>query len=298
MILQMDEPIKPSERGIDNIVAKNLQLNFPRHEIAIPFEESEITFSPNFRKIAEKVNKMPDTFGLCGVLAVTANGLLANRERWQDVDYNPDELKTMFDKWWPTRQGDSAWMWFDKTHKNKFKEGPNDFAVLTDAQLNKVTPRLDELKLKRAVFDHTRWKDALKAQQANRFVTNPDEKLDLIAVTTPSLSNVFDQLEDNEGVDIAVLCEYPIQKGTHTHWLAARKQSDRGKVLIAGDLKPFGIPAIGISVPIEDTLRAMDRVIGSSPTTNLTSALAESNKNDRGLHNDKMFLMNFVRRKF
>ena len=61
---------------------------------------------------------------------------------------------------------------------------------------------------------------------------------------------------------------------------------------------PFGIHALGIEVPIEDTLQAIDRVIGASPTTNLTSVLAESNKSDRGLHNDKMFLMNFVRRQF
>lgn len=287
----------PLDTGVEYVVAENLRLNFPRHEIAIPFTEAGTKLGSNFREIAEKVNEMHDTFGLCGVLAVTVNGLLANPNAWQDVNFDPVELKTKFDNWSKNHTGDSAWMWFDKTHKNRFTKGPNDFAVLTETQLQQITPRLDENKIKRVVFDVARWQDALHLQEENR-LKPPDEKLDFVGVTSPDLSRIFDQLADNEGIDIAVLCKYPVQKGIHTHWLAARRQSDGNKLLIAGDLKPFGIPAVGISVPIDDTLKAMGRVIGASPTTQLTKALAESNTADRNLHNEKMFLMNLVRRRF
>lgn len=133
-------------------------------------------------------------------------------------------------------------------------------------------------------------------QEENRLKPH-DQKLDLVAVTSPDLSQIFEQLDKNEGIDIAVLCNYPVQNGIHTHWLAAR-QLDGNKLLIVGDLKPFGIRAVGISVPINDVLEAMGRVIGATPTTNLTQVLAESSGKDRGLLNAKMFLVNFVRRRF
>lgn len=70
--------------------------------------------------------------------------------------------------------------------------------------------------------------------------------------------------------------------------------------LISGDLKPFGIDAIGINVPTQDVLNAITKVIGASPTTKLTKALAQHEQGDQGrnLHNEKMFLSNFVRRAF
>src|SRR5688500_807767 len=105
---QTGESQLPTETDIESVVARNLRLNFPRYEIAIPFDGSETQFGKNFRNISERVNKMPDTFGLCGVLAMTANGLIANKSKWIDVDYDPVSLKTMFDNWWKTREGDSA----------------------------------------------------------------------------------------------------------------------------------------------------------------------------------------------
>jgi hypothetical protein len=242
---------------------------------------------------------MPDTFGLCGVLAMTANGLLANKNNWKDVDYDPGLLKTMFDKWWKTREGDSAWMWFDKKYGNKLKGGPNDFAILTSGQIQNIGPVLEHAKINRKVFPSSRWREALSEQDSNRLKTDPKEK-PLIIVETNNLVDLYDQFGVNEGMGIAALCEYPIQKGTHTHWLAARKQPNSDKLLVVGDLKPFGIPAVGIEVPYEDALQAMNRVVGASPTTNLTTVLAEKELSleGRNLHDDKMFKVNFVRRLF
>src|SRR5688500_6744591 len=101
---QINEGGSLSESDAEVIVDRNLRLNFPRYEIAIPFDESDRIFGANFSQIAERASKLPDTFGLCGVMAVTANGLMANRPSWEDVNYDPEELKTKFDSWWPTRQ--------------------------------------------------------------------------------------------------------------------------------------------------------------------------------------------------
>jgi hypothetical protein len=287
----------PNKSDTSKVFERNLQLNFPHYEIAISVSTSEVTFGENFKRILEDVDQMTDSFGLCGVLAVTANGLLANFDKWKDAYYDSSQLKERFDEWWKTKQGESAWMWFDKTYKDRFQEGPNDFAVLTKLQLQQLTPVLDLHKITRKVFEASHWKEAMSYQELNRH-KKIDEKVNIVAVVTTDLTEIFDQLEKDEGIDIAVLCEYPIQKGIHTHWLAARKQTENEKILISGDLKPFGIPAAAINVPTGEVLKAMNQVIGSSPTTNLTSVLAEVNKSGRGLHNDKMFLMNFVRRKF
>lgn len=40
---------------------------------------------------------MPDSFGLCGVIAGHALGLLTNKSNWLDVDYDLLKLKNSFD---------------------------------------------------------------------------------------------------------------------------------------------------------------------------------------------------------
>jgi len=280
----------------ESIFEHNLCINFPDNEIAISIEESESRFGPNFKKILKQLRQMPDTFGLCGVIEVTANGLLANYDAWKDVDYDPRKLKKMFEKWQGTQQGESAWMWFNRTYGDRFKEGPNDFAILTENQLETIQPRLNSLNIR--LFNAADWDIALETQEANRSETDPEKKLDLILITTSNLQSLFDQFEKDEGIDIAVLCEYPLQKGIHTHWLAARKQAEKDSLLIAGDLKPFGISAAAISVPIGNVFGAMEKVVGATPTTILTNVLAGSANTGRRLHTKEVFLTNLVRRKF
>jgi len=265
----------------------NLLSNFPKYEVAIPFDTTERFLGSNLSRIMDVVRKMPDTFGLCGVIAMHTNGMLTNPTNWSDITYDPLELKKMFDKWQEKGEGISAWTWFNNSFKDRLTGGPNDFAVVSQSSLDLITPKLGDSDF--VVSELRNIYDAIPFQQANtgRTTVLPVNDIEPLLVGK------------NDGNAIAVLCNYPKQNGTHTHWLSA-KPTTTGDVLISGDLTPFSVDAFGIHVPKGDLLKAISQVIGSKPTTSLTNVLAQHEQSEIGrkLHNDKMFLSNFVRRAF
>lgn len=147
------------------VTQRNLELNFPRHNIAIPISGSGEKLGQNFEKIMTSVQTMTDRFGLCGVIAMHVNGLLTNPKNWSDISYDPVVLKQMFDKWRATGEGESAWTWFDKNYRNKLTGGPNDFAVIDHNKIEAVLPSLAPYQPK--VFNADSWQEALVFQQAN-----------------------------------------------------------------------------------------------------------------------------------
>jgi hypothetical protein len=312
--------------NIQDVLQRNRALNFPRYDIAIPIEGCEEKVGKNFSAIMAKVREMSDTFGLCGVLSMHVNGLLTNPQNWMDVQYDPIELKRMFDKWSISQEGESAFTWFDRSYKNRLTDGPNDFAVVEHSKLDSILTILSEYNS--TVFSANDWQNALtfnkqqatsnkqqatsnkqqatsnkqqatsnKQQATNNIVTKNNG---LVLIDTHSFEEILNASGQYDGMAVAVLCEYPVQKGTHTHWLSAKPTIDQNQILISGDLKPFGIDALSINVPTGDVLNAMTNVIGTSPTTALTTVLAQHEQNEQGrnLHNEKIFLSNLVRRAF
>ncbi len=60
---------------------------------------------------------------------------------------------------------------------------------------------------------------------------------------------------------IALICDYNLHGGSHTHWLACKKGGSE-TAIIAGDLTPFGIADPAIELPIQTLINALSTVIG------------------------------------
>ena len=274
--------------GLSTIESQNRLINFPSYEVKYTVDNCEQIFGENFTRIMRTVRDMPDTFGLCGVLAMHINGLLANPSNWDDISYNPKELKQKFDLWWQNKVGESAWTWFDNNYKNRLTGGPNDFAIVSRLSSGDITSKLSDYNP--IAFDIKEYEEALNCQSSK---TNG-----VVIIGMDTIGDIFQYTESNVGFSVAVLCQYALQNGTHTHWLSARYIND--EVLVSGNLKPFGIDAVSILVPSDKLLLPIQSVIGATPTTLLTKTLANHENSDQGrnLHNEKMFLSNMVRRVF
>jgi len=267
----------------------NLASNFPTFEIKTGFGNCEATFGTNFADIMNIVRQMPDTFGLCGIIALHASGLLTAPDQWLDVKYDPIYLKRLFDNWWPALEGESSWDWFDHHFGDRIIGSPNDFAILNDNSTGNLLRLPDAKTIK--TFDFSAYSEAHHFQ--NR---NIQHHTVLIGTSVSALVS-----SENEGHSLAFLCYYPIQEGIHTHWLSA-KPAEMGNVLVTGDLRPFGIDAVSILVPEIQLLESTSRVIGATPTTKLTKSLTKYLNSDMGngrnLHTEDAFTANLIIRSF
>ncbi|MCB9813229.1 MAG: hypothetical protein H6772_02365 [Pseudomonadales bacterium] len=108
-------------------------------------------------------------------------------------------------------------------------------------------------------------------------------------MSAEGLNKILFNLKSNQGLHTCVLCEYEEEKGTHTHFLAIKK-IDQKKLLVVGDLSPFGLNCWGIIVPVEDYAEALTKVIGASSTTTVSDAIIQTNiKFGDGLDNSNIF---------
>ncbi len=99
-------------------------------------------------------------------------------------------------------------------------------------------------------------------------MARPTRSFDVISLE--QLNLMFSGLRQTEFIVIAVLANFsqPPYSGIHTHWLAA-KEEPCNKILLVGDLTPFGLNnIIGIRVQAHVLADAMKNVIGARSTNN------------------------------
>lgn len=105
----------------------------------------------------------------------------------------------------------------------------------------------------------------------------PNKTFEELAVTDAGqMRHTLRNLRPNQGLLINLMCHYPKQNGEHTHYLAAKSNGD--DVMLVGDLSPFGLQSVGISLPTETLVAGMRQVIGADLTTNIADKILELNQ--------------------
>lgn len=197
----------------------------------VPEDEIPITLrSGNYKEIIETLlddEKIPDSFGLCGVIALYS--LLHRYPRFSEIDFDLED-------YFATVQsgGDSS---------ARFKEEfANDF-LLTDIDQRPVTT-VDQME---AIFAEISQNNKEKTQST---------------------------------IMVAYFCEYPNQEGQHMHWLFCEKADD-SNMIIAGDLRPFGIDDTHIiKMSIENLVDGIQHTIGAESTAELPKSVIDKSVED------------------
>ena len=101
--------------SLESTVNINREVNFPQLTESILLNNVDQKLSPSFGRIMNSVLQMPDTVGLCGVVAGHALGLLVNRDQWINVTYDVFQLKDAFDQRMKTEEGKDAFSIFVET---------------------------------------------------------------------------------------------------------------------------------------------------------------------------------------
>lgn len=111
---------------------KNLELNFPSHTESITFNNIDEILGSNYGAIMRQVKQLPDTFGLCGVIAGHGLGILVNPDKWKQFIYDIKSMKASFDSKMNTGQGKDAFSIFRDTY---YHGGFNNKAIQTEREL-------------------------------------------------------------------------------------------------------------------------------------------------------------------
>jgi len=105
----------------------------------------------------------------------------------------------------------------------------------------------------------------------------PNKTFEELAITDPEqMGQTLRALRPNQGLLINVMCYYPKQEGDHTHYLAVR--ADGENVVLVGDLSPFGLQSVGISLSTDCLVNSMKQVVGADLTTSVADKILMLNR--------------------
>ena len=196
----------------------------------------------NYMRVIKAVYDLEDSFGLCGVLAIHASGLMSLPDAWNSVSYNVSELKQIFEsKMANGGIGQSAVEVFRERYANL---GANSF---------------------------------------NRFTID----------SIDSLQKSFDDLQENQGLVVSLVVGYDKHAGKHTHWLAVKRNiGHKNKIVVLGDLTPFGLDSFGIEMEASQLADSLTSVVGQKPTSRLTTALTTPGHRDAFFNEGETFQIN------
>lgn len=101
------------------------------------------------------------------------------------------------------------------------------------------------------------------------------------------------RLPENQGLVVALVVGYEKHTGKHTHWLAVKRNDpDRNKIVVIGDLTPFGLKNYGIEMDSKQLAESLVSVIGQRPTTKLTNSLTTAGYRDAFFNQGETFQFN------
>ena len=206
--------------------------------------ETEITnlMGDNFVGTMRDVYNLEDSFGLCGVIAIHASGLMTLPEAWRSVAYDVGELKEIFDR-------------------KMANGGVGQSAVET-------------------------FRERYASIGANSFTRFAIDSLD-------SLNVSFERLRENQGLVVALVVGCEKHAGKHTHWLAVKRNDlDGNKIVVVGDLTPFGLKSYGIEMESRQLVKSLASAIGQRPTTKLTNPLTIQGHRDAFFNQGETFQIN------
>ena len=164
----------------------------------------------NYRGIVREIMCFEDTFGLCGVMAIHAAGMLSSPETWDSVMYDPRKLKLMFDRKMDRNVGHIASEVFKRKYRGIIPGGYHNLCIRTPDEMNQV---FDSLPPKNGLIValiceyerhgglHTHWLAAERTHDKSRVLLTGDlTPFDIrnFAITVPldnlaiSLTKVLD----------------------------------------------------------------------------------------------------------
>lgn len=158
-----------------------------------------------------------------------------------------------------------------------------------------VTYDVDELK---QIFDRKMANDGASPSAVEtfreRYANIGANSFNRFAIDSlDSLNASFDSLRENQGLVVALVIGYEKHAGKHTHWLAVKRNGlDRNKIVVVGDLTPFGLKSVGIEMDSNQLAESLVSAIGQRPTTKLANSLMAVGHRDAFFNQGKTFQIN------
>ena len=97
----------------------------------------------------------------------------------------------------------------------------------------------------------------------------------LLAIKSISDFQNYINVSPNHIIGIAIVCDYPLHGGKHTHWLVA-KTYDQDHTILLGDLSPLKIKEVAILVDTRCLANKITKVLNESATTIHTQRLQQN----------------------